>query len=110
MKRAAERRGAWPGWRPWWIAIARILREDRNSQESHSFDTTDEGIPGRAHGTFENLAPDKSRPEDAHSTESEIGLLYLATRTQAECADGLLPGAVVGTGDTLDQIGDRKKH
>ena len=48
--------------------------------------------------------------DDDYAENDEIDLLHQAARTQAECADGLLPGAVVGTGGTLDQIGDRKKH
>src|SRR5215469_1500775 len=110
MKLAAERRGSRPDWCPRWIAVARILREDGNRNESRSLDTTDEGIPGRADTTFEDLAPDKSQPEDAHSAEGKIRLLYPAARTQAERADSLLPGIIAGAGGSFNEVADREKH
>ena len=90
--------------------MKRVLCEDRNSNQSQSFNATNDGIPGRAHAAFEDLAPDKCQPEDAHATESKIELLYPSTWTQGERADGLPPGIIAGTGRALKHIDERKQR
>src|SRR6266516_2121463 len=87
-----------------------ILCEDRNSNQSQSFNATNNGIPGRAYTTCEDLAPHIGQPEYTHPTESKIKLLYPSTWTQAERTDGLLPGIKTGAGHTLNQVDDREEH
>lgn len=90
--------------------MKRVLCEDRNSNQSQSFNATNDGIPGRAHASCEDFAPDIGRPEDAYPADDKIELLYPSTWTIAERADGLPPGIIAGTGRTLNQIDDRKQH
>src|SRR5581483_10121233 len=110
MKRATERRGTRPTWRPWWIAIPWILREERNRKKSCSLNTTNERIPGRADATFENPAPDDSQPENTHSADEKIELLYPSTWTQAERTHRLPPGIIARPGRAFNHIDDRKQH
>jgi len=41
--------------------MQRVLNDKRNGDQSHAFDPTNDGIPGRADATGEDLAPDKSK-------------------------------------------------
>ncbi len=95
---------------PSWRIACWVLGEEPIDDEGQSLECPQDRIPRRARAAFEKDAPGEGGPDRDRAEDHKVELLDPSTRPQAECADGLLPGIVVGAGGPFDQIDRRKEE
>jgi hypothetical protein len=87
------------------VAGGRVLRDDAVNEQVDARDGPEPREPNGGTSGRKRAAPAERRAGHGQAADDDIDLLHLATRTQAERTDSLLPGAVPGAGCALDRIG-----
>ncbi len=97
-------------WGSWWVTQKWIGHEEAGTDEAESEEAQQERSPGGTFAWVQHAPESDGKAEHEDAAEEEVGDLHPASFAQAERADKVVPGAVVGARGPFDEEHDDEEQ